>query len=216
MWGVFSAESLPHELHIADLMEQYVRKPFNDGYLPRISPAERDAALKFIDAHFTYIAPPEEQETVERILACAQRLCDAKKLDGLVIDPWNELNHAWHERGLTETEYISRMLKNIRRFAAQWQVHVIVVAHPMKLTKDRSGNYPVPTPYDVSGSAHWRNKADCALCVWRDESRPGETVIFVQKVRRKFVGRIGRADLRYDAATGTFADWAREPGEDDK
>lgn len=214
-WGIYSAENLPHELHMADLMEQYIGKPFNSGFYQRLTLQEHDRALQFLQDHVRFIAPPEEHETIERIMQNAEKLADDLKIDGLVVDPWNELNHSWAEQKITETEYISRCLKRIRRVASRKNIHVIVVAHPMKLQKDKDGKYPIPTPYDVSGSAHWRNKADCAICVWRDEGKPGESTIFVQKIRRRFVGKIGRADLRYDVATGQFSEpmRSREPGD---
>jgi twinkle protein len=57
---------------------------------------------------------------------------------------------------MTETEFISQVLKRIRVFARQRGVHVWVVIHPAKLYRnDKSGKYPVPTLYDCAGSAHW-------------------------------------------------------------
>lgn len=212
-WAVWSGENLPHELHVANLLEQYTGKPFNDGYFPRMTASEMSTALSFIDEHFVFLAPPEDEETPARLLAATEKAMEERRIHGLLLDPWNELTHNYTND--TETEYISRELKRIRRFASRHSIHVIIVAHPKKLQKE-SGKYPIPTPYDVSSSAHWRNKADCALCVWRDENMPGETTIFVQKIRRRFVGKIGRAELRYDFATGRYSEpTGREPGEDD-
>jgi twinkle protein len=71
------------------------------------------------------------------------------------------------------------------------------------MQKDSSGNYPIPTPYDVSGSAHWRNKADNCLAVWRDLSNPDgqEVQIHIQKIRFK-----ENATLYYDKVTGRYFD----------
>ena len=66
----------------------------------------------------------------------------------------------------------------------------------------------MPTLYDVSGSAHFRNKADCGLVVWRDVSegdRP-EVQIHVQKIRFREVGRIGMVTLWFDKVTGRYGD----------
>jgi len=204
-WAVFSAENLPHELHVANLAEQYIGKPFASGFNERISREELKTATDFISDHFRFIAPPEDEETVSRIVETAEHLHETWGLDGVVLDPWNELSTT-HGQRTTETEYVSQALKKIRRFAARANVHVLVVAHPMKLQKGQDGKYPVPTPYDVSGSAHFRNKADCALCVWRDENQPGETIIYVQKIRRRFVGSVGHVPLQYDAVSGQFSE----------
>lgn len=218
-WGVYSAENIPHEVHIADLMEQYVGKPYNEGYRPRITPEEHDKALGFIHDHFRFISPPEDEDTVDRLVADCMKLKNDFGVDGILMDPWNEITHTWASSKASETEYISKSLKRIKRFAQHNDVHVIVIAHPMKLQKDKDGKYPIPTPYDISGGANWRNKADCVLCVWRDEANPGSTKIFIQKVRRKFVGRIGSVELKYDIVNGRFSEYeinrSRQPGDDD-
>jgi twinkle protein len=164
-----------------------------------------ERGLDWITEHFRFIAPPQEHESVERLVLAAE--ASTPWHQGLCIDPWNELNHNFMENKISETEYISRSLKRIRRYASSNQVHVVVVAHPMKLQKDRDGKYPIPTPYDVAGSAHWRNKADCAVTVWRDEAKHGESTIYVQKIRRKAVGRIGAVELKYDIVTGRYSEW---------
>jgi twinkle protein len=86
-------------------------------------------------------------------------------------------------------------------------VHVWVVAHPQKLYRKDDGSYPVPTPYDISGSAHWRNKADNCVTVWRDERDPDSPVqIHVQKIRFREVGSPGMADLRFNRLNGRYTD----------
>lgn len=220
-WGVYSAENIPHTVHMADLLEQYCGRPFNEGYHQRIQPEEHDAGMKFLQDHFRFIAPPDDEQTVDRIVNCAKELVKSLHIDAVVLDPWNEMTHNWSELRIPETEYISRALKRMKRFAQKSNVHVILVAHPKQLNKEKDGKYPIPTPYDISGSANWRNKADCALCVWRDEAKPGETVIYVQKIRRRFVGRIGKVELKYDLVNGRFSEYqaygrSRQPGDDDE
>ena len=76
-----------------------------------------------------------------------------------------------------------------------------------KLMKDKNGKYPCPTLYDISGSAHWRNKADNGIAVFRHVDNPEWPVeIHVQKIRFKAVGRIGVAKLKYNTVTGRYKD----------
>jgi len=127
-------------------------------------------------------------------------------LRGLIIDPWNEFEHT-RPSGQTETEGISQALTQIRRFARNHGVHVWLVAHPQKLYRREDGSYPVPTPYDISGSAHWRNKADNCLTVWRDENEPDQPVrLYVQKIRFREVGKVGMVALQFDRVTGRYKD----------
>ena len=123
---------------------------------------------------------------------------------GVVLDPWNEIDHS-RLGGLSETEYISQSLSKLRAFTRACGVHLWIVAHPTKLQKEADGSYPVPTPYDVAGSAHWRNKADNCITVWRDTKEHNDLVeIHVQKVRKKSVGRPGLVTLKYQRVAGNY------------
>ncbi|WP_218951262.1 DnaB-like helicase C-terminal domain-containing protein, partial [Achromobacter insuavis] len=182
-------------------------KPFAPGPSERMSVADLDRAMDFLEDHFTFMMP--EAPTLDALLEQASRLVTRKGIRGLIMDPWNEIEHG-RAAGQTETEYISLALSQIRKFCRAHDVHAWVVAHPAKLYKDKdSGDYPIPTPYDVSGSAHWRNKADNCITVYRhvkDENKPVE--IHVQKIRKKFVGRVGMVELHYDRVTGRYQDYA--------
>ena len=57
----------------------------------------------------------------------------------------------------------------IKRFAQRYEVHVWLVAHPRQLM-DWQGK--APTLYDISGSAHFINKADCGVVVHRSWEGP--------------------------------------------
>jgi twinkle protein len=204
-WGLISLEKRPHEIHLAALAELYIGKPFNTGPRARMSEHELARAVRWIDGHFTFVAPPEDEETVSRILAAVDILrATDERLDGLVIDPWNELTH--HMGTDREDQYLAAALKRIRRFAQDREMHVIVVAHPRTAQPRKDGSYGVAGPQDVSGGVMWWNKADNALCVWRDLDVPGETTVYVQKIRNKFVGHVGECTLLFDRATNRYRD----------
>jgi replicative DNA helicase len=206
---MFSAENYPPESHLATMLEKYLGEPFNEGPTARMSPTAMKRGVSFIAKHFRFLDPAAERMTVDRILALASALSQERKLDVLTIDPWNELQHD-RAKDLSETEYTSVALTKIRRWARQHEAHVFLVAHPTKMQKDRdTGKYGVPTPYDVSGSAHWRNKADYCLTVYRDITTDGDdpnVQIHVQKVRRREMGRLGMVTLRYDKVTSGYSD----------
>ena len=125
---------------------------------------------------------------------------------GLVIDPWNEIEHR-RPASLAETEYVSQCIGRVKRFAQGHGVHVWMVAHPAKMYRDKKHEIPVPTLYDISGSAHWVNKADIGVVVHRKYGEGQNDVqIQVKKVRFKAVGRPGVAMLHFDRATGRYSD----------
>jgi len=88
-----------------------------------------------------------------------------------------------------------------KQFAMANDVHVFFVAHPTKMQKASDGSLPVPTGYDISGSAAWFAKADLGLTAHRPT--PGEqgeqTEVHVWKVKRKWMGDLGHINLWYSA-----------------
>ena len=209
---MFSAENFPQESHIASMIEKLVSMPFNEGPNARMKLPDVERGLMFLDRHYRFIDPAAERMTLDRILAIATGLAETRQVDVLTIDPWNELHHDYPQ-GLTETQYISVQLTKVRRWARKHNAHVYLVAHPQKMQKDRdSGKYGVPTPYDVSGGAHWRNKADYCICVYRDTADGDDdssVAIYVQKVRRREMGRLGQVVLNYDKVTSEYSDPAK-------
>lgn len=203
-FGVFSAENWPITEHGKKLSEKFIGKPFAKGPNPSITRRELDMATSWISKHFYFVQP--ESPTIDSILSVMRQLVLRHGIRGMVIDPWNEIESSRPD-GMSETEYIGQVLSEIRRFARLHGLCAWIIAHPTKLRKDDDGNYPVPTPYDISGSANWRNKADNCLAVWRDLSTDSNyrmVDIHVQKIRHKAVGVLGKASLHYDWLTGRY------------
>ena len=202
-FAVFSPENQPLEYHAYKLIEKYIGKPADPGPTERMTAAEHESAMDWLEAHFTFVLPDEP--TIDGLLEIGRSLVRRNGIRGMILDPWNEIDHK-RPPALTETEYISQSLTRIRKFARDNGVHVWIVAHPTKLQKGNDGRYPVPTPYDIAGSAHWRNKADNCVTVHRDQVDAGSVVeIHVQKIRKKQNGRIGVVDLQYNRVVGQYA-----------
>lgn len=205
-FAVFPAENLPAAEYVSMLTEIYIGKPFNRGPNERMTREELAEALDWLQDYFVILSPNDGERDLNSLLCMAKAYCLRRGINGIVIDPWNELEHA-QPANQTETQYIGQSLIKIRTFAKTHNVHVWVVIHPTKLPKDPSGKYPVPTLYDAAGSAHWRNKADFGLAIYRDYSDDNKPVeIHVQKVRWKWCGKIGMAELYFDKLTGRYGE----------
>lgn len=205
-FAVCSPENQPLERHVAQLAQLWTGKPFGTGPTPRMERDELAAALGALRDHFTFLLPPGDEDfSLDGILDLARAAVYRYGVRGVVIDPWNELEHR-RPAAMTETEYISRSLTELRRFARAHGVHVWLIAHPTKLARDGNGEYPVPSLYDISGAAHWRNKADMGIVVHRAARTPdAPTQVHVQKVRFRECGQLGMAELYYDPASGHYA-----------
>jgi twinkle protein len=204
-FGVYSAENMPVREHLEKLAEKVIGKPFGPGRNERMTPTEIDRAMTWLDNHYRVILP--DDPTPESLIVAASGLVKQFGINGLVLDPWNEMGHHQPE-SQSETQYISEMLSKLRWFARNHDVHLWLVAHPRQLQRRRdSDKEPVPTPYEISGSANWNNKADNIITVWRDRLMQTQDVdIHVQKVRKKRVGTVGLATIKYDRITGRYFD----------
>ncbi len=196
----FSAENFPIQNHLANLLEIYHGLPFNPGPHYRMDAYHISEAKEFFEKHFVFLDP--QNPSVDRLLFLAKHILRERKIDQFIIDPWNQLSHDFGS--ISETQYIAKALAKIRRFARQHHIHVVIVAHPMKLQKEKGAkDYPVPTLYDIAGSAHFRNMADNGIVLWR-EHHSNDVQIHIQKVRFREVGQLGMKFLRYDRITGRF------------
>jgi len=207
---LYSPENYPQETHLVKLVEKRLRKPFGAG------PTERMTRQEFIDAamwvadHFFWVDPTFK--TPDELIATGLGYRQKGKQFGIVLDPWNTLDHS---RGqMNETDYVSFILTQVTQLCRASSAHVWLVVHPAKIPRNKDGTRPVPTPYDISGSAHWYNKADNIVTVHRDQAddRSQRVEIHVQKVRFKHVGRVGMVELCYDRVTGTYfeAPWVKD------
>lgn len=203
VFGLCSFENDPPN-HISKLAEKWLCLPFWDGPTIRMTSWNLEKAIERLQEHFHFMrCEGEVAPTLDWILEKARILVFRFGIRGLVIDPYNEIEHQ-RPANMTETEYVSHMLARIKRFAAVHGVHVWFVAHPAKM-KPEGGKTPPPTLYEISGSANFVNKTDCGLVVHRGDERD-TTEIWVRKVRFKWVGQQGKATLGYNRATGVYTD----------
>lgn len=203
---IYSPENWPLELHIAHIIEKYLGKPFNPGPTQRLNEDELDEALAWMNGKFIFAKP--DKPDMASILDEAAKLVSTGggwKL-GVVVDPWNQLEHH-RPRHLSETEYISQTLTWVIEWVRQANCHLWLVAHPTKLQRLKDGSLPIPTLHDISGGAHWWNKADNGFCVHRNQAeRSQEVEVHVQKVRFRHIGHAGLATLLYDRVSGRYHD----------
>ena len=206
-FALCSMENQPQD-HMRKLAEKYTGKPLvaRARYAAgnaTMELSEASAALEWIAEHFVWIRHEQDGlPSIEWVLEMALYAVRRHGIRGLVIDPYNELEHQ-RPQGVTETNYVSNMLSRVKRFAQMYGVHVWFVAHPRQLYEH--GDDP-PNLYDISGSSHWHNKADNGLVVhrYRRAERRDEVEVHVLKVRNKMAGRLGKVPFAYHAVDGTY------------
>jgi twinkle protein len=145
-----SFENQPPE-HLTKLAEKYLGLPFRNGPTRRMTRADAKAAFHWLDQHFFFIRPDDDAPaTVEWILERGRAAVLRYGSNVLVVDPYNEIEHR-RPGNMTETEFISQMLGQMKRFAQNHEAHVFIVAHPAKPVRESGGKITVPTLYDIAG-----------------------------------------------------------------
>jgi len=227
---ICSPENQPMQRHVASLMEIYVGKKFgrpNADYpgIPAqayMTEEEHRQAVKFVNDHFRFINPPESEMTVDGIIDIAGEVHTTFPFDGMVLDPYNEIEHK-RPSGMNETDYVSVVITKFRRFTRQLDIHFWFVAHPTKPTKlavkyqssenltDKKAVFQRINLFDISGSAHWKSKCDFGLIVHRDiNDSAAPSIIEVQKVRFREHGSIGETPMFYDYLCNRFVPFAND------
>ncbi|KAF7103898.1 hypothetical protein CFC21_104830 [Triticum aestivum] len=195
--------------HARKLLEKHIKKPFFDarygGSVERMSQDEFEEGKEWLNESFHLIRCEDDcLPSIDWVLNLAKAAVLRHGVRGLVIDPYNELDHQ-RPSNQTETEYVSQILTKIKRFAQHHSCHVWFVAHPRQL---HNWTGAPPNMYDISGSAHFINKCDNGIVIHRNRDPDAGPVDVVQvcmkKVRNKVIGQIGDAFLTYDRVTGEY------------
>ncbi|MCD8282064.1 MAG: toprim domain-containing protein [Prevotella sp.] len=204
-WRVayFSPENDPLEYHISKIIEKLTGKRFRAASLPA---DEYARAKQHVNSDFFFISPKDDFR-LDTILGCGRYLVRRYGIKILVIDPYNYIED--ESDGRNETRYISGQLSRMVKFAQQNDVLVILMAHPTKMPRDKSGEIRTPTLYDIAGSAHFANKADYGIAIQR--ANDDRVQVCVQKVRFKHLGHPGIATFWYNTLNGRYEPCAGAP-----
>ena len=161
--------------------------------------------MAVLDDYIKFIGTQEENITIESILDQARVLNFRYGLNGLIIDPWNTIEHKIR-RGETETNYVSRVLAMLSAFAKINELHIWIVAHPRKMEMDNNRKPVVPTPYDIAGSANWYNRPENCITIHRHKDDEEDYVgVHIHKIRFQYKnGRPGKGKLGYDVKNGRY------------
>lgn len=108
---------------------------------------EHFAASQFIVQSSEAFTQDEPMHTIEWVLDRASWAVDNRKIEVVMIDPWNELEMI-KPRDLPMTDYIRECIKKMKDFVRSHKVAFVIVVHP---TKDAAQNGRVPSLYDCEG-----------------------------------------------------------------
>ena len=204
--GYYSPESMPLPLHFSRVFQKFVGKRYEKG---QINEAEKETGEERINDNVFWVAP-DDDFSVDEILARFEYLVKAKGCKAFVIDPFNRIeqgqNHSDNER-----LFIKKTLVKMISFAKKTDSLLLLIAHPTKLQKDKTtGHFPMPTMYDISGSADFWNMVDYGIAVRREQDDGkylsyGQVSIAKTKINYT-MGETGIWNFRYNINNGRYSE----------
>jgi len=166
-----------------------------------------DPVDQWINQNFVFIAPNPNADTdnfdVEWLIARATTAVIRHGIRVLLVDPWNEIDHAT-KRNENNNDYTGRAIRLLKRFGQEHEVLVIVVAHPNKwaITNKTPENIDL---YDISDTSHFANKADLGVTIYRiDGSNEGGAVVTKVRDQPDTGKNYSRMMLTYDSMRRIF------------
>lgn len=193
----WSPENYPLQYHYSKLAEKIIGKKFDNN---RISSDDFWNSYEHIKRNFFWIDP--EEPFLDEILKLFRYNIRKNGVNVVVLDPFTNM--------LDETDYTKqgKMLTKMSMFARQFNILFILIAHPRKLEKDKQGHFPMPSMYDISGSADFWNRADYGISLRREQNELNAFTNFgqiaIQKVKYKHLGEQGMIEFKYNYNNGRY------------
>ena len=216
-FALFSPEDNPAAEFYHDFVEMYLGQNCTPLNPLRPSQNEYERIYDFISKHIFYIYPKSVSPTPEYIKERFLELLIKEKIDGCIIDPFNQLTNDYNSHGGRSDKYLEFILSDFARFAQTNQTLFLIVAHPKLMRKEAGSlNYPEPDVFDIADGAMWNNKMDNILIYHRPErgSDPLAPTCSMssKKIRRqKIVGQLGTLNFELSRTSRRYLFDGRDP-----
>lgn len=183
-----------------DFMRHLIKRPENRWRDDQIAWAQEE-----IDKMALFIRRKRNTLlTVDRLL---NRIEFAVKVYGVkvvAIDPFNEIDHVFDGRAMSKTDYVGNVIMQFKQLADDYNLLFIVALHPPKDgVEKRLAKSGMLTLNDGADSAHWGNKADIGITMWRNIDKP--TMLHLDKLKdHESMGKPMLFELAHDPTFNSF------------
>ncbi len=212
----FSPEHHPIEMHFANFAQKAVGKPFYkamDG-VDRMTREDIERFKLWSDERL-YITAGEGADVIDWkwLIEKFKEQLFTFGINIFVVDAWNKVQMP---QGYGGKEGIDKVLTELTAFCQQNNVQLFLIAHPTKMKKmDKSTKSEIPTLYDVSGSADFRNQTHNGFTIYRHfatENERDSTDFINMKTKMSFQGEIGATNkFHYHLPTARYYHEGCEP-----
>lgn len=205
-WAIFGPEDNPAEEFYHDFCEVYLGANCTPNNPHRPTKAAYDKAYEFVSKHIFYVYPETFSPTPEYVKERFFELIIKENVEGVVIDPFNQLDNNY---GARSDKYLESILSDFMRFAQQNNVFFDIVAHPKAMRKDGALNYPMPDVFDIADGAMWNNKMHNIVIYHRPNHQQDPTdrtceVAFKKIKKQKVTGVKGTITIELDLPTRRY------------
>ena len=205
--GYYSPETYPLPVHFAKVFSKFCGKKFKKSEY--LTEAEKETVQEYVNENYFWVANPIDF-SLDEILARFEYLVKTKGCKTFVIDPFNRIEVEQDDLN-NERLFIKKVLKKLDNFVKKNDVLLFLIAHPRKLEKNKTtGKFPMPSMYDISGSADFNNMTSYGISVRREQD--DETLEFlsygqvsISKAKlNETMGSTGVWEFRYNINNGRY------------
>jgi hypothetical protein len=188
-----------------DLRRHFIGRPQADRG-GRVQWTEEDIARADAEIRKSAVFLRRKRGTMMDMDRLLSRIEFAARVHGVkvvAIDPVNEVDHQV-PKGETKTDYMGRFIMRLKALADDYGLLMIACAHPPKDgVEKRMARDKILTLNDGADTAHWGNKADIGLCLWR--TLDGPTLLHGDKLKdHETMGSPFLAEMELNPALNAF------------
>ena len=195
-FAFFSPENYPPDEFFDDIIHTILGKSTDRFYKNfDVSESEYLKAFDMVKDSFFFVYPEKNgipDFTIDQIESVFEFLVWEKDVKAVVVDPYIKIRHEM-TAGEPEHLYASRFMMDRINFTRKNNVSYHLVMHQTTPRKEKDGNYPPPSLYQIKGGGTFADSTDNSISVWRPNraTDPNDTTVIIKtdKIKKqKLVG----------------------------
>jgi twinkle protein len=195
-FAFFSPENYPPDEFFDDIIHTIIGKS-TDRFYKNFDVSEQEYlnAFDMVKDSFYFVYPEKNgvpDFTIDQIESVFEFLVWEKDVKAVVVDPYIKIRHEM-TAGEPEHLYASRFMMDRINFTRKNNVSYHLVMHQTTPRKEKDGNYPPPSLYQIKGGGTFADSTDNSISVWRPNraTDPNDTTVIIKtdKIKKqKLVG----------------------------
>lgn len=195
-FAFFSPENYPPDEFFDDIIHTILGKSTDRAYKNfDVNEEEYLRAFDMVKDNFFFVYPETDKMPdfrIEQIESVFEYLIFEKDVKAVIVDPYIKIRHEM-SAGEPEHLYASRFMMDRINFTRKNNVSYHLVMHQTTPRKEKDGNYPPPSLYQIKGGGTFADSTDNSISVWRPNraTDPNDTSVIIKtdKIKKqKLVG----------------------------